>query len=45
MFYFSPQGLDTDTPYLRIGNIHFKGEYDETIGTDLIFFPEPGNII
>ncbi|CAG8446667.1 10668_t:CDS:2 [Funneliformis mosseae] len=34
-------GLDTDTPYLRIGGIHFKGDYDETIGTDLIFFPEP----
>ncbi|GBC10839.1 hypothetical protein RclHR1_09950003 [Rhizophagus clarus] len=37
---YSLIGLDTDTPYLRIGNIHFKGEYDETIGTDLIFFPE-----
>jgi len=35
---YSLIGLDTDTPYLRIGNIHFKGEYDETIGTDLIFF-------
>ncbi|CAB4374430.1 hypothetical protein RhiirA5_497691 [Rhizophagus irregularis] len=41
---YSLIGLDTDTPYLRIGNIHFKGEYDETIGTDLIFFPEPDPI-
>ncbi|CAI2163837.1 2689_t:CDS:2 [Funneliformis geosporum] len=38
---YSLIGLDTDTPYLRIGGIHFKGDYDETIGTDLIFFPEP----
>ncbi|CAG8840083.1 23222_t:CDS:2, partial [Racocetra persica] len=34
-------GLETDNPRMRIGNMYFKGEYDESIGTDLVFCQEP----
>ncbi|TPX71061.1 hypothetical protein SpCBS45565_g01296 [Spizellomyces sp. 'palustris'] len=30
-------GLDTPSPYLRVGNLMFKGAFDRTIGTDMIF--------
>jgi hypothetical protein len=30
-------GMDTPTPYLRIGNLTFKGKHDLNVGTDLIF--------
>ncbi|CAG8695617.1 7805_t:CDS:2, partial [Acaulospora colombiana] len=42
---YSLIGLDTENPRLRIGNMHFKGEYDESVGTDLIFLqdPDPSN--
>ena len=30
-------GMDSKTPYFRICNQLFKGTYDKTIGTDLIF--------
>ncbi|KAJ3164629.1 hypothetical protein HDU88_005277 [Geranomyces variabilis] len=30
-------GLDSPTPYLRIGNMIFQGAVDRTLGTDLIF--------
>ncbi|CAG8438217.1 2738_t:CDS:2 [Acaulospora morrowiae] len=42
---YSLIGLDTESPRLRIGNMHFKGEYDESVGTDLIFLqdPDPSN--
>ncbi|KAI8612761.1 hypothetical protein BC830DRAFT_1135233 [Chytriomyces sp. MP71] len=30
-------GLDSPTPFLRIGNMHFKGSYDAPLGSDLIF--------
>ncbi|KAJ3249255.1 hypothetical protein HDU78_005395 [Chytriomyces hyalinus] len=33
----SLMGLDTATPYLRIGNMHFKGAFDSSLGTDLVF--------
>lgn len=38
------QGLHTDTPYLQIGSVIFKGEYKETVGTDMVFEvrPKPG---
>ncbi|CAG8648735.1 9691_t:CDS:2, partial [Dentiscutata heterogama] len=32
---YSLIGLETDSPRMRIGNMYFKGEYDESIGTDL----------
>ncbi|KAJ3281571.1 hypothetical protein HK104_011393 [Borealophlyctis nickersoniae] len=31
------QGLDTPTPFLRVGNLIYKGTLDQTVGTDLIF--------
>ncbi|RUS13561.1 hypothetical protein BC937DRAFT_95133 [Endogone sp. FLAS-F59071] len=34
---YSLVGLDTPTPYLQIGPLIFRGEFDETIGTDLLF--------
>ncbi|KAI9011226.1 hypothetical protein BC832DRAFT_590469 [Gaertneriomyces semiglobifer] len=30
-------GLETATPYLRVGNLAFQGSFDTTLGTDLIF--------
>ena len=30
-------GIDSDTPFVRIGNCLFEGKYDQSIGTDLIF--------
>ncbi|RIB25514.1 hypothetical protein C2G38_2031003 [Gigaspora rosea] len=42
---YSLIGLETDNPRMRIGNMYFKGEYDESIGTDLVFCQEPGIII
>ncbi|CAJ0638103.1 13278_t:CDS:2, partial [Entrophospora sp. SA101] len=38
---YSLIGLETDAPYLRIGSLYFKGEFDEMIGTDLVFSQEP----
>ncbi|CAG8816839.1 14718_t:CDS:2, partial [Gigaspora margarita] len=38
---YSLIGLETDNPRMRIGNMYFKGEYDESIGTDLVFCQEP----
>ncbi|ORX92071.1 hypothetical protein K493DRAFT_339004 [Basidiobolus meristosporus CBS 931.73] len=36
---YSLMGLDTESPYLKIGNMVFKGQYDETLGTELVFCP------
>ncbi|CAG8728915.1 25130_t:CDS:2, partial [Dentiscutata erythropus] len=41
---YSLIGLETDNPRMRIGNMYFKGEYDESIGTDLVFCQEPENV-
>ncbi|KAJ3020622.1 UNVERIFIED_CONTAM: hypothetical protein HDU68_010085 [Siphonaria sp. JEL0065] len=30
-------GLDTPEPILRIGNMHFKGTFDNSLGSDVIF--------
>ncbi|KAL7640756.1 UNVERIFIED_CONTAM: hypothetical protein RMT77_009031 [Armadillidium vulgare] len=30
-------GLETDNPVLQLNNYHFTGEYDETLGTALLF--------
>ncbi|KAI9325487.1 hypothetical protein BDR26DRAFT_189289 [Obelidium mucronatum] len=30
-------GLDSPEPMLRIGNMHFKGAFDTSIGSDIIF--------
>ncbi|CAG8565621.1 15783_t:CDS:2 [Racocetra fulgida] len=38
---YEEEGLETDNPRMRIGNMYFKGEYDESIGTDLVFCQEP----
>lgn len=29
--------MDTDTPYLQLDNMIFKGEFKHTVGTDLVF--------
>ncbi|CAJ0881847.1 6007_t:CDS:10 [Entrophospora sp. SA101] len=42
---YSLIGLETDAPYLRIGSLYFKGEFDEMIGTDLVFSQEPAVLI
>jgi hypothetical protein len=31
------QGLNTPTPFLKIGSMIFKGFYEECIGTNIIF--------
>lgn len=30
-------GMDTPTPYLRVGTMVFKGKHDVNVGTDMIF--------
>jgi hypothetical protein len=35
------QGLNTDTPYLQVDNLVFKGEYQESFGSDMIFVKAP----
>ncbi|KAI9201800.1 uncharacterized protein BJ171DRAFT_195765 [Polychytrium aggregatum] len=30
-------GIDTATPYVRLGNMTFQGVLDQAIGTDLLF--------
>jgi hypothetical protein len=35
--YDCQKGLDTSTPFLRLGNTIYRGAFDTTIGTDLIF--------
>lgn len=36
--------MDTETPYLRFGDAYYKGIMDQTIGTEMIFQSEGGNI-
>ena len=31
------QGIETGNPFLRIGNLFYKGQFDQCLGTDLIF--------
>lgn len=33
---YSITGLETDTPYLRLGNVIFKGHWDQLIGTEIL---------
>ncbi|KAJ1675032.1 hypothetical protein EV182_002074 [Spiromyces aspiralis] len=34
------EGIDTDTPFIQLDNATFKGYYDESLGTQLIFEPQ-----
>ncbi|GBN60842.1 hypothetical protein AVEN_107863-1, partial [Araneus ventricosus] len=36
-------GIDTDEPLLQIGNCLFKGEYDDTLGTVVLYEPVDGS--
>ncbi|KAJ1642286.1 hypothetical protein IWQ61_010642 [Dispira simplex] len=38
---YSLVGLETETPYLEYNGVTYRGEYEDSIGTQLIF--EPGN--
>ncbi|KAI9099440.1 hypothetical protein DFS34DRAFT_617585 [Phlyctochytrium arcticum] len=33
----SMTGLESETPYLRVGNLYFEGAFDVRLGTDMIF--------
>ncbi|XP_055931982.1 serine-rich adhesin for platelets-like [Argiope bruennichi] len=36
-------GIDTDEPLLQIGNCLFKGEYEDTLGTVVVYEPVDGS--
>jgi hypothetical protein len=37
------QGLETDTPYVQVGELFFKGKWSEMIGTEIIVGPDKEN--
>ncbi|KAJ1980944.1 hypothetical protein H4R34_002264 [Dimargaris verticillata] len=36
---YALMGMDTDTPYLQYNGTTFRGEYEDSVGTQLIFYP------
>jgi len=37
------QGLETDTPYVQVGELFFKGTWSDIIGTEMIIGPDEEN--
>ncbi|KAJ1972844.1 hypothetical protein H4R35_004452 [Dimargaris xerosporica] len=36
---YALMGMDTDTPYLQYNGTTYCGEYEDSVGTQLIFYP------
>ncbi|CAL1268801.1 unnamed protein product [Larinioides sclopetarius] len=40
---YETEGIDTDEPLLQLGNCLFKGEYEDTLGTVVLYEPVDGS--